>query len=557
MSYTRQVVFSANTTMRQKIRLVAAMLAWLAAFLLPLHAQLKIQKFQGKDVAASQVLVQFRTPGLQTLASARSAGDIDSYREVGAAGIFVMHSRSLSTASLVTRFGARKDVVLVEPDYILHAAELPDDPEFPNQYALLNSGQTILGAPGAIGADIGAATAWGLGTGTAGHTVAVIDTGADSNHPDLASNLWTSATGFSVQLGRAIINCPAGTRGFNTIKRTCDALDDNSHGTHLAGIIGASGDNATGISGVNWTTSVLPVKFLDAKGTGTTSNAIDAIEFVIQVKQASQANVRVINASWGDAVYSKALMQAVERAFQNNILFVASAGNTANNNDAAKAFYPASFAVPNVISVASTNHQDGLDPNSNFGATSVHLGAPGAFILSTVPGGGYDYSSGTSMAAAYVSGAAALALSICPDLGTADLRGALLQGVVPIAALVSKTSTQGRLNVGNTAQACHGPAFALTASPQSISVARGDYASVAIQVSAVNGYNGNVNLQISGLPAGASADSATVNTSGAASLTITVADNVAVGTYALTVLGSDGSLVRSTPVWMDVTRRTR
>ena len=146
--------------MRRKIRLAVATLGWLAASLLPLHAQIKIQKFQGKDVAASQVLVKFRTPGQQSLASARSAGDIDSYRGIGGTGVYVMHSRSQSTATLLARLGSRMDVAFVEPDYILHAAALPDDPDFPYQYALQNVGQPILGAPGVAGADIGAAAAW-------------------------------------------------------------------------------------------------------------------------------------------------------------------------------------------------------------------------------------------------------------------------------------------------------------------------------------------------------------------------------------------------------------
>lgn len=557
MSYTRRVVFSAIHDMLRKIRLVAATLAWLAAFLLPLHAQIKIQKFQGKDVAAGQVLVKFRTTGQQSLASARSAGDIDSYRGIGGTGVYVMHSRSQGTAALLSRLGAHKDVAYVEPDYILHAAAIPGDARFGEQYALKNTGQSVLGAPGVVGADIGAAAAWDLGTGTAGHTVAVLDTGVDYNHPDLAANLWSSATGFSVQLGRATINCPPGTRGFNTIKRTCDAMDDNNHGTHLAGIIGAGGNNGIGISGVNWTASVLAVKFLDAKGTGTTSNAVDAIEFAIQMKASGQANVRVLSASWGDHVYSRALMDAVERAYQHNMLFVAAAGNMGSNNDL-DPFYPASYLMPNVISVASTNQHDELDGGSNFGAASVHLGAPGTFILSTLRGGDYYYESGTSMSTAYVSGAAALALSICPDLGTADLRAVLLQTVASTTALASTTSSGGRLNVGNAAQACYmAQAFALSASSQSLSVARGETFNLSVHVSPVNGYTGEVNLQISGLPPGVTAGSATVNTSGTAVLPIAVTDSATPGRYLLTVLGSGGSRVRSTPVWLEVLRRRR
>jgi subtilisin family serine protease len=327
----------------------------------------------------------------------------------------------------------------------------------------------------------------------------------------------------------------------------------------MAGIIGAEGNNSIGISGVNWKASMLPLKFLDSRGQGTTANAVDAIEFAVQLKVTGQANVRVMAAGWGDHVFSRALMDAVERAFMHDILFVASAGNSASDNDA-DPVYPAGFALPNVISATATTNQDTLSSQSNRGANTVHLGAPGVGILSTFPGGGYAYGTGSSLAAAHVSGAAALVLSLCPDLGAADLRDILLTNVQPLSSLVGLVKTRGRLSAEHALGACDRPAFKLTPAAVTLSVARGDSVSVGVQVDPTAGYVGDVTMEVDGLPAGASASYVppTVTTPASATLVITTLDTTPVGTYLLTLRGRDiGETVRTTPVWLQVLRRRR
>ncbi len=323
----------------------------------------------------------------------------------------------------------RADVLAVEPNYVLHSTRVPNDPQFPSLWALRNGS--------VAGADIHATGAWDLTTGSIANVAAVVDSGVDYTHPDLAPNKWSAPAAFTVTVGGQTITCPAGSHGFNAIAfaqaqpaaAVCNPADDNGHGTHVAGTIGAVGNDGVGVSGVNWTTRIMALKFLDAAGSGSISDAINAIEFAIQVKSyfagTNGANVRVLSNSYGGDGFSPALFSAVGQANTANMLFVAAAGNAGTNNDAAP-FYPASFSVGNVISVAATDEGDGRAGLSfrTIGATSVHLGAPGTNILSTVPGGGYGGKSGTSMATPHVAGAAMLVLSGCA-LNTAQLRATL------------------------------------------------------------------------------------------------------------------------------------
>jgi subtilisin family serine protease len=259
-----------------------------------------------------------------------------------------------------------------------------------------------------------------------------------------------------VTISGTTITCPAGSHGFNIIALTCNPLDDHNHGTHVSGTIGATGGNGVGVVGVNWTTQLMGIKFLDANGSGSLGDAIKGIDFAIQAKHAfaatAGANVRVLSNSWGGGGFSQAMFDEINAANSEDMLFVAAAGNNALNNDAAPT-YPASYRVPNVVAVAATTNTDARAYFSNYGATSVHLGAPGLDILSTTIGNTYTSFSGTSMATPHVSGAAALVLSHC-DYSTDALKDALLTTVDKIPALASITTTGGRLDVNGAIRSC-------------------------------------------------------------------------------------------------------
>lgn len=315
----------------------------------------------------------------------------------------------------------------------------PKDPLFGEQWALANSGQR----GGKEGADISATNAWTVTTGTEEVVVAVLDSGVDYTHEDLAPNMWMRPKSMSPyrddELG--IID---DEHGFNAVENASDPMDENGHGTHCAGIIGAEGENNLGIAGVNWKVRIMPLKFMNKGGYGTTKDAIEAINYVIDRKKAG-VNVRIISASWGGTQRSRALEAVIRKAYENDILFVAAAGNASTNNDR-NPHYPSSYPVPNVISVAALDRNDQLAAFSNYGVKSVVIAAPGVDILSTWLGNAYEEKSGTSMATPVVSGVAALVLAEHPRMSVDELRKKLLASTDPIVALKGKTATGGRIN---------------------------------------------------------------------------------------------------------------
>src|SRR6266540_429935 len=292
---------------------------------------------------------------------------------------------------------------------------------------------------------------WGVSTGSRNVVVGVIDTGVDFGHPDLAPTMW-------INPGEDCPGCRANGvdddgngyvddwRGWDFVNHDNDPFDDAGHGTHVAGTIGAAGNNGIGISGVNWNVSIMALKFLSASGTGSTADAVSAILY------ASAEGAVVTNNSWGGEDFSQALRDAIAAADASGSLFVAAAGNSFADTDT-EPNYPSSFDLPNVVSVAATDASDRRAWFSNYGRRTVDLGAPGTNIYSTWPGRSYRYEDGTSMATPHVSGAAALAKAAFPDATAVGLKALLLRTVDPNSALAASSTTGGRLNV-NSAVRC-------------------------------------------------------------------------------------------------------
>ncbi len=315
----------------------------------------------------------------------------------------------------------------------------PNDPMFNEQWALNNDGQN----GGKTGAHVAALKAWAKTHGSSEVVIAVLDTGVDYTHPDLINNIWIRPDTVP-----AYTDANLGTiddiHGFDAAENTGDPMDDNGHGTHCAGIIGAEGNNDVGIAGINWNVEIMPLKFLGRGGFGSTKDAIEAINYAVDRKK-NGVNIRVISASWGSTQKSKALGDAIDAAGKAGILFVAAAGNDATNNDK-RPHYPSNYDLPNVLSVAALDRADNLASFSNFGIKTVHIAAPGREIVSTWLDDDYREASGTSMATPYVAGTAALILSSEPDLSVEKLRKRILNSVDKIDSLNGKIESGGRLN---------------------------------------------------------------------------------------------------------------
>jgi thermitase len=357
------------------------------------------------------------------------------------------------TTAIVAEYSQLPEVEFAEPNYEinLEAAEaplvpvLPRDPQFTDQWALANSGQR----GGKEGADISATLAWSITTGSDKVVVAVLDSGVDYTHEDLAQNMWVRPSSMAPYSDNEL-GTVDDLNGYNAIDSASDPMDENGHGTHCAGIIGAVGENDLGIAGVNWKVQIMPLKFMNAGGFGTTKDAIEAINYVIDRKKAG-VNVRIISASWGSTQNSRALGEVIRKAGENDILFVAAAGNASTNNDR-NPHYPSSYNSPNVISVAALDRHDQLASFSNYGVKSVAVAAPGVDILSTWLGNGYEEKSGTSMATPVVAGVAALVVAEHPHISVEDLRKKVLAASDPIVALKGKTVTGGRVNAAKALQ---------------------------------------------------------------------------------------------------------
>lgn len=317
------------------------------------------------------------------------------------------------------------NVLYAEPDFVVRKIATPNDPSYGSLWGMSN---------------IKAPAAWDTTTGPAGLVVAVLDTGIDRSHPDLAQNIWTNPGETLNGLDDDGNGYVDDLYGWDFAYGDNNPSDVNGHGTHTAGTVGAHGNNALGVVGVNWQVKLVALKFLNDNGSGYTSNAILAMQY------ANRMGIKVSNNSWGGGGYSQALFDAINASKANNHLFIAAAGNSNVNNDATPQ-YPSSYNLDNVISVASITSTDARSSFSNYGATSVDLGAPGSGILSTTPGNTYKSYSGTSMATPHVAGAAAMIAGLRPAWTYSQVRDAILKTTRPLAALSGLTVTGGTLDL--------------------------------------------------------------------------------------------------------------
>ncbi|NLL83151.1 MAG: S8 family serine peptidase [Lentisphaerae bacterium] len=325
----------------------------------------------------------------------------------------------VTLAEAAAIYEADPAVVSVEPNYIFSVDAMPNDPRFSELWGMQR---------------IGAVAAWDVTTGDREVVVAVIDTGIRYTHEDIVSNMWVNPSPTFGDIYGA--NWTSGDGSVTS----GDPMDDHGHGTHVAGTIGAVGHNNTGVVGVNWKVRLMALKFLGKNGKGSTADAIAAIEYAID------NGAHLSNNSWGGGGYSEALQDMIAAAAAANQLFVAAAGNDTNDNDAAP-HYPSSYDLDNIIAVASITSSGALSSFSNYGATTVHLAAPGSDILSCkmANDASYGSSSGTSMASPHVAGAAALMLSLQPAISYHLIRDAILDNVAPNPQLAGRVITDGEL----------------------------------------------------------------------------------------------------------------
>ena len=372
--------------------------------------------FGGIEINNAQVLVPSRNSDQMSDGTSRN-DDIGD--------VLLVHLNDQQKQTVIDAINILKEnpnVIYAEPDYAIYLDETePDDEYYDN----------LWGMP-----QINAPSAWDNFTGSSTVVVGVVDTGIDYLHPDLKENIWKNpgeiADDDIDNDGNGYVD---DVYGWNFVSEDNNPMDVQSHGTHVAGTIGAVGNNGLGVAGVNWNVDLVALKVFNDSGSGYDSDAIKAINY------ANNMGINILNNSWGSYSYNKTLEDAI-KAYDG--LFIASAGNSSVNTDI-NHHYPSGYHCDNIISVAATNSKDVLQ--FNYGAETVDIAAPGVSIYSTVPNGKYASKNGTSMASPHVAGAAALLMGYYPDLTTSELKELILDSVDKIPDLLDKVSTGGRLNI--------------------------------------------------------------------------------------------------------------
>jgi thermitase len=331
---------------------------------------------------------------------------------------------NMSLKDAIAKYKKNSNVIYAEPNYAYAENSIPDDTYYDYQWGL---------------SQVNASEAWNITTGSHKVIIAVIDSGIDLNHPDLKANIWINKGEIP---GNRIDDDHNGyiddVYGWNFISDDNNISDDDGHGTHVAGIIAAAGNNSKGVTGVMWSATIMSLKFLDNEGNGYVDDAVSAVRY------ATKMGASIISCSWGGSEYSQALKDVIDAS---SALVVCAAGNRGSGaNDDISPVYPACFTSKNIISVAATDASDVLASFSDYGLNSVDVAAPGTHICSTLPGSQYGYMQGTSMAVPYVTGLAGLIKSIRPDLSALQIKYTILNNVDYISSLAGKILTGGRIN---------------------------------------------------------------------------------------------------------------
>jgi len=388
-----------------------------------------------------KIIVKFKNFGkerINLLLSQKGFSILKEFKNLK--NLFVVQIGNKNIYEVIKELKNMPEVEYVEPNYIIKALVLPNDPQFNNQWGLHNVGQSIRGTPGTYDADINAPEGWDQTTGDTSIVIAVIDTGVDYTHSDLIENMWKNP--FEIP-GNGIDDDNNGyiddIYGINAITETGNPMDDNGHGTHCAGIIGAKGNNNNGVCGVNWKISIMALKFLSSYGGGTLDDVLECIDYVIDMKNKG-VNIVATSNSWGSYGESMALYQAIEELMRKGILFICAAGNDGINIDYNPSL-PGGIYLPNVITVSATDKNDNLAFFSNYGKYKVDVGAPGHEILSTFPSNNYYWASGTSMATPFVSGLFGLIKSKYSNYDWTKIKNLILTGGKNLSSLHNKTIT--------------------------------------------------------------------------------------------------------------------